>query len=147
MRRLIDNDLLTMISRLVVGIVFIYASFYKVIDPGSFARSIWFYHLVPGNLINLIALILPWLELLCGLALVFGIHYRGAVIWANVLTIVFIIALYTTIYRGLSVDCGCFKASGAASYKAWRSIIFDLFLLVFTLHLYFSRSQRWRLAR
>jgi hypothetical protein len=87
LQRLIDNDFLTMISRLFIGVVLIYASFYKIIDPGAFARSIWFYHLVPGNLINLMALILPWLELLCGLALIFGIYYRGAVIWVNILTV------------------------------------------------------------
>jgi putative oxidoreductase len=147
LQRLIDNDFLTMISRLFIGVVLIYASFYKIIDPGAFARSIWFYHLVPGNLINLMALILPWLELLCGLALIFGIYYRGAVIWVNILTVVFIIALYTTIYRGLSIDCGCFKASGEAASKAWESLSFDLVMLVFTLQMLFSRSKRWRLSR
>ncbi|MBN1213727.1 MAG: DoxX family membrane protein [candidate division Zixibacteria bacterium] len=147
MRRLIDNDFLTMISRLFIGVVLIYASFYKVIDPGSFARSIWFYHMVPGDLINLMALILPWLELLCGLALIFGVCYRGAVVWANVMTIIFIIALYSTIYRGLSVDCGCFKASGAAAYKAWKSLAFDLVMLIFTVQMFFSRSKKWWLAQ
>lgn len=147
MRRLIDNDYLTMFSRLFIGVVLIYASFYKVIDPGSFARSIWFYHMVPGDLINLMALILPWLELLCGLALIFGVHYRGAVIWANIMTIVFIIALYSTIYRGLSIDCGCFKASGSAAYKAWRSLAMDLVMLIFTVQMYFSRSKKWLLAQ
>ena len=147
MRRLIDNDYLTLISRLFIGVVLIYASFYKVIDPGSFARSIWFYHMVPGDLINLMALILPWLELLCGLALIFGVHYRGAVIWANIMTIVFIIALYSTIYRGLSIDCGCFKASGSAAYKAWRSLAMDLVMLIFTVQMFFSRSKKWLLAQ
>jgi len=147
LRRLIDNDYLTMFSRLFIGVVLIYASFYKVIDPGSFARSIWFYHMVPGDLINLMALILPWLELLCGLALIFGVHYRGAVIWANIMTIVFIIALYSTIYRGLSIDCGCFKASGSAAYKAWRSLAMDLVMLIFTVQMYFSRSKKWLLAQ
>ena len=64
MRRMIDNDYLTMAVRVVVGVVFVSASVYKIIDPGSFARSIWYYHLMPGSLINLIALVLPWVELL-----------------------------------------------------------------------------------
>jgi len=145
LRRIIDNDFLTMISRLFIGIVFIYASFYKIIEPGTFARSIWYYHLIPGNLINLAALIMPWLELLCGLALIFGIYYRGAVAWVNIMTVVFIIALYTTIYRGLSIDCGCFKASGEAASKAWKSLIFDLVILVFTLQMFLSRSKKWQL--
>ena len=52
MRKLLDNDLLTLISRLFIGGVFIYASFYKIIEPASFAKSIWYYHMVPGSLIN-----------------------------------------------------------------------------------------------
>ena len=48
-RRVIDNDILTIIVRLVVGVTFIYASFYKIIDPGSFAKSIWYYHILPGQ--------------------------------------------------------------------------------------------------
>ncbi|MFZ5981219.1 MAG: MauE/DoxX family redox-associated membrane protein [Candidatus Zixiibacteriota bacterium] len=145
MRRIVDNNYLTMLSRLFIGIVFIYASFYKIIEPATFARSIWYYHLIPGNLINLVALIIPWLELLCGLALIFGIYYRGAVVWVNILTVVFVVALYTTIYRGLSIECGCFKASGAAASKAWQSLVFDLVLMVFTMQMFFSRSKKWQL--
>jgi uncharacterized membrane protein YphA (DoxX/SURF4 family) len=146
MRRIIDNDLLTLIARLVVGGIFIYASFYKIIDPGSFAKSIWYYHLVPGSLINLMALILPWVELLCGLSLVLGVFYRGAVAWVNVLTVIFIIALATTIVRGIDIDCGCFKAAKTATHSAWNSLLFDVGLLLFTLQLWFSRSRRWMLA-
>ena len=69
MRKLIDNDFLTLASRLFIGIVLIYASYYKIIDPGSFAKSIWYYHMVPGALINLMALVLAWLELIVGVAL------------------------------------------------------------------------------
>ena len=61
-RRLIDNDFLTMFSRLLVGVVFVVASLYKIGDPGAFAKSIWYYHLVPGHFINLIAIVIPWLE-------------------------------------------------------------------------------------
>ncbi len=146
MRRLIDNDYLTMFSRLLIGVVFIYASIYKIADPTSFAKSIWYYHLVPGSLINLVALILPWLELLCGLALIFGVFYRGAVVWLNILTVVFIAALISTIARGLDIDCGCFKAGQTATGPAWKSLWFDVGLLVFTLQMLFSRSRRWMLA-
>ncbi|MCK4372785.1 MAG: DoxX family membrane protein, partial [candidate division Zixibacteria bacterium] len=106
MRRIIDNDYLTMAVRLAVGVVFVSASVYKIIDPGSFARSIWYYHLMPGSLIHLIALVLPWVELLAGLALIFGVLYRGAIVWVNVMTIAFIGALTLAVARGLDIDCG-----------------------------------------
>ncbi len=47
MRRVVDHDLLTLVSRLVVGASFVYASFYKIIEPATFAKSIWYYHMVP----------------------------------------------------------------------------------------------------
>ncbi len=146
MRRLIDNDFLTVLSRLVIGGMFIYASFYKIVDPGEFAKSIWFYHLVPGKLINLLALILPWLELLAGIGLILGALYRGAVVWVNVMMIVFIIALASTIFRGISIDCGCFKAAQAATHSAWKSLLFDLGAMFLAIQLLMSRSRRWFLS-
>lgn len=147
MRRIIDNDLLTLISRLLIGTIFIYASYHKIIVPASFAKIIWYYHIVPGSLINLMALILPWLELLSGLALILGIFYRGSVLWMNLLLVIFIAALSSSIARGLDIDCGCFKASGKATGPAWESLWFDVGLLLFTLQLWLSRSSRWMLER
>ncbi|MFQ5452559.1 MAG: MauE/DoxX family redox-associated membrane protein [Candidatus Zixiibacteriota bacterium] len=147
MRRIINNDYLTLVVRLAVGITFIYASYYKIIEPFSFAKSIWYYHIVPGNLINLMALILPWLELLCGLGLIFGVLYRGSVLIVNLMTIMFIIALLTAIGRGISIDCGCFKASQTSSESAWNALYFDMGLILLTLQLFFSRSKKWMYTR
>lgn len=144
--RVIDNDYLTMLSRLLIGGIFIYASLYKLIEPAAFAQSIWYYHIVPGSLINLIAIVLPWLEILMGAGLIFGVWYRGAVLWSNVLTVVFIIALVSTVARGLDIECGCFKAAHSATESAWTSIWFDVVMLVFTLQMLFSRSRRWMVA-
>jgi len=72
MRKVIDNDYLTILSRLLIGGMYIIASYYKIVEPASFAKSIWQYHLVPGSLINLMAVILPWLELLVGVAIIIG---------------------------------------------------------------------------
>jgi len=145
-RRVIDNDLLTVIVRVAVGATFIIASVYKIRDPGAFAKSIWFYHLVPGDLINLMALILPWIELLCGLALILGLFYHGAVVLVNVMMVTFIFALSIAIARGIDIDCGCFKAGQAATRAAWEALVFDLVLILFTLQLLFSRSKQWLLS-
>lgn len=146
MRRIVDNDLLTMMVRLVVGITFIYASYYKIIEPGDFAKSIWYYHLVPGSLINLIAIVLPWLELICGLALIFGIAYRGSLFLVTVMTVVFVAAIASAIARGIDLDCGCFKAAKSSSESTWNSLMFDVALLVLLAQLYLSRSKRWFLT-
>lgn len=147
MRRIIDSDVLTILARLVIGGIFIYASVYKILDPGSFARSIWYYHMVPGNLINLMALILPWVEFISGLALILGIWYRGSVVIINLMTVVFIAALISAVVRGISIDCGCFKAARASDSSAVTALWRDMVLLVFTLQLLASRSKRWMLMK
>lgn len=145
MRKLIDNGYLTLVSRLLIGGMYIYASLYKIIEPASFAKSIWQYHMVPGELINLMALILPWLELLVGVALIAGLFYRGAIWWANLMLAAFIVALALSISRGLDIECGCFKAGESATGPAWNSLWFDLVALLFGLQLFFSRSRKWLL--
>jgi putative oxidoreductase len=147
MRRVIDHDYLTLFSRLAIGGMYLAASYYKIIEPATFAKSIWQYHMVPGALINLMALILPWLELIIGVAIIVGWAYRGAIWWANLLLIVFIAALASTIARGLDIDCGCFKAGQSATGPAWQSLWFDVVAMLFSLQLWVSRSTRWRLQR
>jgi len=147
MRRLIDNDYLTLLFRIAVGGVFIVASYYKIIQPADFAKSIWYYHLSPGSLINLTALILPWLELVCGVCLILGLWYRGAVVWVNVMTIMFIIALATAVARGLDIDCGCFKAAQADGGNTLTALLEDIPLVVMVVQLWFSRSKRWQIDR
>lgn len=143
MRKMIDNEYVTMLSRLLIGGMYIAASYYKIVEPASFAKSIWQYHLVPGSLINLMALILPWLELLIGVAIIIGLTYRGAILWANLLLFVFIVALASTIVRGIDIDCGCFKAGQSATGPAWWSLLFDLGVVLLSLQLWFSRSRKW----
>ena len=147
MRQIIDNDYLTLLFRLVVGITFIWASVYKIIEPGDFAKSIWFYHLVPGNIINLSAIILPWLELICGVCIIFGIFYRGSIVWINVMMVVFIIALTSAVMRGLDIDCGCFKAAKSSGGSTLNSLLLDLGLIILTIQLWLSRSKKWMLSK
>ena len=142
MRRIIDNDYLILLFRVIIGVTFIYASFYKILEPSVFAKGIWFYHILPGDLINLLAIFLPWAELICGIALIVGWQYRGAVILINLMMIMFMVALSIAIYKGISIDCGCFKASKATENSAMDALIRDFGVIAMTVVLYFSKSKK-----
>jgi uncharacterized membrane protein YkgB len=86
------------------------------------------YRLLPEPLLVPAAYFLPWLELLAGLGLITGLSRRGAALWVNLLLLLFISALASTLIRGLSVDCGCFGTAPIGS-GAKEALIRDLVLL------------------
>ena len=97
--------------RWALGGVFIFAALDKILNPQAFAQMIYNYQILPGALINLTALILPWLELLLGLLLICGWWLGPAIILANLLLATFFGALLYNLARGLDIHCGCFSTS------------------------------------
>jgi len=100
-----------LIARLILGGVFIYASLDKIAHPAEFAKAIGNYHVVPFGLENLMALALPWLELITGICLIAGIMVDGATIMVILMNIVFIFAISQALARGISIECGCFSVT------------------------------------
>ena len=72
------RNVLSRIVALLLAGVFIYAGVIKVMDPVAFARDIDNYHMLPWTISVRLAFYLPWLEVFCGLAILFGFFYRGA---------------------------------------------------------------------
>ena len=98
---------LIVITRIILGAVFLWASFGKIMEPSDFARSISNYHIVPFGIENIIALILPWLELLIGMGLILGIMVDGSVQISAILLIMFILMIGQAMLRGFNIECGC----------------------------------------
>ena len=109
------NKYLTLFFRIVVGAIFLWASFDKIIDPAKFARDISNYHIVPLGLENTIALILPWLEFFIGTGLIIGVMVDGSIIISSVLLITFNIMIAQAMARGFNIDCGCGLKEGQLS--------------------------------
>jgi uncharacterized membrane protein YphA (DoxX/SURF4 family) len=101
-------------ARLILSGIFIYASLDKIAHPAAFAKDVYNYQILPDVLINLTALVLPWLELFLGLCLLAGIWLPGAVLTVNGLMVVFLAALVFNLTRGLDINCGCFSTGSEA---------------------------------
>ena len=114
---IISNSWIELAARWILGFTFIYASFHKIISPADFAKIVYGYGLFPAGLISLIAIIIPFLELVGGLALLLGYYPRSAAVIINGLLLAFIVVLSINLVRGHEFDCGCFSAgqSGYAS--------------------------------
>ncbi len=120
--------------RWVLGGVFIYAGLAKLQDPASLAVSIARFRIVPEIVINPMALALPPLEVMCGMALLAGPWKRQAALGISSLSALFLVALTTAAASGIAVECSCFGATAAE--PLWKLIVRDLLLLVAALAVY-----------
>jgi uncharacterized membrane protein YphA (DoxX/SURF4 family) len=152
MRNWLVHPKVTLAARLVLGLVFIAAALPKLSDPPGFAKAIWAYQLVPAWALNPLALALPWLELLCGLALCLGFWLRAAALWVGALLLSFCLALAINLARHHPVDCGCFGAT-AHQTEAERladmpwSILRDAALLLLAVQVLWASSRKMELHR
>ncbi len=128
--RLLANRVFLRVAGLSVGAVFVYASLDKIVYPDRFADILNDYDMLPPVLINPLALIMPWLELVTGLALIIGVWRRAAGLLATVLTVAFLVSIAQAQLRGLEVECGCFDVSGSSATTAsWSLFLRDVPLL------------------
>jgi uncharacterized membrane protein YphA (DoxX/SURF4 family) len=106
-----------------VGAVFLYAGIAKVTDPLHFASDISNYQILPWQVGVRIAFYLPWLEIFCGLALVFHRLFSGAVAITSVLMLVFIGATVAAKARGIDISCGCFGSASSRLTLTWHFVL------------------------
>jgi uncharacterized membrane protein YphA (DoxX/SURF4 family) len=133
--------------RTVLGLVFLLASFDKLLHPQDFAYIVANYRILPDLLVNPVALFLPWLEFVCGLCLVFNVFSRGATFIITTLMSIFLAALGFNYFRGLDVACGCFTTDPSAQADTVWTLVRDgvialTSLLVFWLLVLEQRKSR-----
>jgi uncharacterized membrane protein YphA (DoxX/SURF4 family) len=135
-----------LICRIVLGGIFIYASLDKIAHPAEFAKAIGNYHVLPFGLENLLALTLPWLELLAGVALITGVMVDGAAIMIIIMNIVFIFAISQALARGISIECGCFSVTTEGGDNiGLQTIIRDIGYLIMGFIVLYRRDNLFEL--
>jgi putative oxidoreductase len=121
---------LIILSRIILGGIFIYAAIGKIIDPYTFAVDIRNYQLIPDGYSNFLALALPWLELICGLLLISGVWEKSAGILISAMVIVFIFGISSAMIRGLDINCGCYKTAADSGEVGWSRLFEDLMFFI-----------------
>jgi uncharacterized membrane protein YphA (DoxX/SURF4 family) len=111
-----------------VGGLFAFAGILKALDPSVFALDIDHYHILPWPAAALIALYLPWLEIICALLIAVR-KFRGAALAILLgMTLVFLAALISATVRGLDISCGCFGGESGQGHLG-MAIARDLAIL------------------
>jgi uncharacterized membrane protein YphA (DoxX/SURF4 family) len=106
---------ITLLARLLIGILFVYASVHKIADPADFAVSIRNYMVFPSAWTNIVAITLPWVELGAGGFMIVGIQTRPAALLTTGMLGAFLGALIYAYSIGLDIDCGCFSSAASST--------------------------------
>ncbi len=127
--------------RLILGVMFIYASLDKIAHPEEFAKQIGYYKSLPFGLENTVAIILPWTELIIGLCFLVGIFVDGATLLSILMMIVFILMISQAMLRGIDISCGCFKVTVDGENIGLNTILRDIIFLVMS-YVVLNRQER-----
>lgn len=120
MTALVRSPRLHLALRLLLGAVFVYASLDKIWSPAAFAKIVYQWQVVGPVWSNLVAVTLPWIELLAGLVLIAGVSKRESALVVALMLAVFIVAAGSVMARGIDVaNCGCVSVAKAETPSAW----------------------------
>ena len=137
----VQHPCVTLICRLIVGGLFVFASLHKILDPEGFALAVYNYRLLPDDWTNVMAIAMPWIELIAGIAVIFGIGTRGAALILASLLAVFSLALGINLLRGLDIACGCFRSEGERITGLY--LLWDLSRFVIAIQILFFDKGRF----
>ncbi len=138
---IITDKRIVLIFRVILGVIFIYASLDKIAHPEQFARIIYNYKILPPFLINVFAITLPWVELIAGLFLILGIFTESASLLICMMLMVFVVAISINLYRGIDLNCGCFSTDPAGKKEGANLLIKDFIFLFLGIMVFFFNKN------
>ena len=134
--RLVRHPFVQWILGAALSAVFIYASWDKIAQPREFARIVYHYQIIgPSQALgyvpaNLLAVTLPWIELVTGALLVVSLWRREAAAVVALMLVAFIFAVSWALLQGIDIaNCGCFSLGAEGRALGWKLIVGDAALL------------------
>lgn len=141
MKNILLSGITYKITRMILGGIFIYSGWLKLLDLTSFAEVIGAFGLVPLQIRGISALLISSCELIAGAGLIMEI--RGSLTAVLLMLILFMMVLIYGIKMEFDIDCGCFGNDdpvGVAFHGLRSSLIRDLIFISLTTYLYIWRK-------
>ena len=129
----------TFALRIILGGTLLLAGALKLRAYQSFVLGVKDYEILPPALASLYGYSLPWVEIIVGLLLIFGIVLRPAAALSILLSVSFVIAKAVTLYRGQDVICGCFGEW--LTLLISQSLFIDVVMVVMAVQILFHRGE------
>lgn len=144
LKNIFSNEYLLLLARAALGITFIIAGMEKISDPTAFAAAIYGYKIFPEIMVNFFAVIVPWIEVVSGLLLVFGMLVRENAAVISCLLIMFIVLVVISIFRDLNIECGCFGTS-SGSRIGWQKVLENTGLVILGIYIIYFDNRKLKL--
>ena len=129
----LTHPYVVLLLRFYIGGIFIYAGIHKINHTGQFLLAIATYGVVPFWACEILAEVLPWVELISGILLVAGIGARYAASLIGLLLVMFSYAIFINLLRHTKIPCRCFSAGG--SIISWWTFLRDIIWLLMAIYL------------
>ena len=106
-----NNRLVVLSFRLILSFFFLVSAYGKLVDIERYSvDAVYNFGMLPMVLARPFGIIIPFIELLCGLGLVSGVLTRLSALGIGMMSLSFFIAKAIVLSQGRSIDCGCFGA-------------------------------------
>jgi uncharacterized membrane protein YphA (DoxX/SURF4 family) len=106
-------DVVGTLARFGLAAVWLVSGLLKATDPDQTYVAVRAYDVLPDAGVEVVAALLPWVELALGVLLLAGVGTRLVAALSAGLLVVFVAGVTQAWARGLSIDCGCFGGGGA----------------------------------
>ena len=131
------NRTVILVFRLILAGFFILSASGKLVDVERYSvDAVYNFGVLPMVLARPFGLVMPFIELLCGLGLLFGVLTRLSALGVGLMSIAFFIAKAIVLSQGRSIECGCFGA--IIDTLASVTIFMDLPMLAFAAVIFFA---------
>jgi putative oxidoreductase len=117
-------------ARVILAVVFLFAGAIKGMDPHHAAVTVGSFQMTPPELSLILGVMLPGMEIFAGAALLTGFYVRGATLLILGMSVMFMAAVSSVMWRGLDIDCGCFGDLPISPRAGWETLSIDAGILI-----------------
>jgi uncharacterized membrane protein YphA (DoxX/SURF4 family) len=141
----VNNQYVTLACRLILAAIFLVSSYGKLVDIERYSvDAVYNFGILPVEPVNIarfFGLVMPFIELLCALGLLFGVLTRLSALGVTLMSLSFFISKAIVLSQGRSIECGCFGA--VIDTLASVTIYMDIPMMLMGLLIMFSKARHW----